>query len=200
MGLYGMKQIGAAALSAAALFGFAFAPLAQAQTLARPSQPVTPFECAWRAIPTSVRVDLTRDMRSVQDLSNLGERLAGLTEEAALAAGRACNLNVERQDVAEMFGAYIGAKTIMVALGGRLQIEFGVHEGQLEIFGAALTPQQRRSMVREMMTGAVPSPVYLQAVQTGVMASGIDTDQVELVGLAIAYAMARATVEEIGAL
>jgi len=155
-----------------------------------------PFECGWRALPSTVRIAMTENLRSPEDMSNLGERLSGLTDEDLLAAGRRCQFDVAGQ--AERFGGFIAAKAIVLALGARLQLEFGVHDGQLDAFVEALGPRLRADVANSMIEGEAPSKDAMDAILAAIDRSGVAPSPLELRGLAAGYAVSRVAMEELG--
>jgi hypothetical protein len=182
------------ALALVALFA---TPLAVAPAAARDAGRVSTsaFECGWRALPSSVRVAMTENLRSPEDMRNLGERLSGLSDEDLLAAGRRCQFDVAAQ--AERFGGFMAARAIVVALGARLQIEFGVHDGQLDAFVEALGPRLRAEVAANMMAGLAPGKDAMDALLAAIDRSGVAPDPIELRSLAAGYAVSRVAMEEL---
>jgi hypothetical protein len=132
---------------------------------------------------------MTENLRSPEDMRNLGERLSGLSDEDLLAAGRRCQFDVAAQ--AERFGGFMAARAIVVALGARLQIEFGVHDGQLDAFVEALGPRLRAEVAANMMAGLAPGKDAMDALLAAIDRSGVAPDPIELRSLAAGYAVSR---------
>jgi hypothetical protein len=156
---------------------------------------VSGFECGWRALPAPVRISMTENLRTPEDMANLGERLSGLSDDDLLAAGRRCQFDVSAQ--AEQFGGFIAARALTLALAARLQMEFGAHDGQLDAFVEALGPRQRAAVAVNMMAGESPSKEAIDAIVSAIDRSGVNPSDQTLRGVAVGYAVSRVAMEEL---
>lgn len=189
-GLMMRAALGFAALAAAVISQTpAYAGAAQIHAVGQ-------LECTWRGLPAAVRANVVRDVRSLADLSSMAERMAGLEDAQLVAAGAACGLDVDANP--GPFGQYLFMRGATLALGSRLQIEYGIHDGQLDAV-LSKTPAATKAAIAQFVTAAQPGDMNaaVAVVRETLQAEGVDTSNTDLMAIFTDYAVVRIAMDSL---
>jgi hypothetical protein len=150
----------------------------------------TDFECVWRTAPSELRAQFTRNTRSAADMTTmqfdetyLEQTLRGPMNRCGVSDAEAMRL-----------GSYLAARALAVVLQSRLQVEFGLHEQQLDPLRTALTPTQQDSLVQMVTYNSAPPADVTNAVRSAVTRAGVSMSDAEAATAAAEFTFAVALV------